>query len=151
MKILKKVIPSIVKKTLYGLYVKIGSFYRKYRILKYAKTYPLIKNPRDIFPVLARISDASWNKMYTPEIFGICKERTMEAIFPELEFYSMKNATISLGSDIISTEHGVWWDKYNEEDFMTYVLLLTTMLLVIHLTLLESFHQGNSNLFVERL
>lgn len=119
MKLLKKVIPSIVKKTLYGLYVKIGSFYRKYRILKYAKTYTLIKNPKDIFPVLARISDASWNKMYTPEIFGICKERTMEAIFPELEFYSMKNATISLGSDIILTEHGVWWDKYNEEDFMT--------------------------------
>lgn len=100
-------------------YIYVYKCWRYVQAKTNSKKYPLIKKPSEYFPVIASVCGESWNTMYTPEIFGICKERELVAKFPEFEFYSIKDASIRLGSDIILSAKGAWWDKYNEEDFLT--------------------------------
>lgn len=112
-------ITAALKRIIIWLLRLPGDCHRLIRILLFSKEYNLIKKPSEVFPVVAHISDTTWNTMYTPEIFGICKERTMIASYPEIEFYSINNAIIRTDSDIFLSDQGAWWDKYNEEDFLT--------------------------------
>jgi len=92
---------------------------RKIYVLLYCKQYKLIKRPEDIFKVLYRIKEETWEHSYTPTVFEIVKEREIIAKYPVQEIYQMENAIICAGSDIVLTEKGAWWDKYNDEDFMS--------------------------------
>lgn len=95
---------------------------RFFRILLFKKTYIIIKQPSSIFEIVAHIQDETWNTMYTPEIFEISKERILIAKYPEIVFYNIERGVINVGSDIVLTDKGAWWEKYNEEDFTTLAL-----------------------------
>lgn len=92
---------------------------RKVRTYMFKQSYSIIKKPSEEFDIVAHIQDASWNTMYTPEIFDISKERKLVAKYPSIDYYRINNGVININSDIVITEKGVWWEKYNEEDFVT--------------------------------
>lgn len=93
-----------------------------FRVLLFKKTYRIIKDPSQVFDIVAHIQDATWNTMYTPEIFEISKERVLIAKYPSIDYYKINNAVVSVNSDIVVTEEGIWWEKYNEEDFVTLAI-----------------------------
>lgn len=105
----------LLKDTYYALY----SLYVRFLNCFLRKKYYLVKKPEQAFEVVRTIQGRTWNTMYTPEIFELSKERTITAIYPELEFYRIPNAVISLESDVIRTNDTAWWDKYNDEDFVS--------------------------------
>lgn len=117
--LLKRIIPSPIKKMVRFIIKYVCKLYNLYRNALYSKEYRLIKNPDEVFKIAYHVADETWNTMYTPELFNIAKERTIVAKYPSLNFYSIPNATINQDSDIVLTEHGAWWDKYNDEDFIT--------------------------------
>lgn len=83
----------------------------------HTKTYRIIKNPDDVFTILHHIQDETWVKMYIPEIYDSSKERIVEGKYPSENFYLIPNAIVSVGSDLVLTSNGVWWDKYYDDDF----------------------------------
>ena len=95
---------------------------RKFRSIFFNKSYIIVKNPSEVFDVVAHVQDATWNTMYTPEIFEISKERKLVAKYPSIDFFSIKNGIVNINSDIVVTDKGAWWEKYNEEDFVTLAL-----------------------------
>ena len=84
-----------------------------------SKKYTLIKDPSNVFEVVSVVQGKTWNTMYTPEIFGLSKERTITAVYPELEFYRINDAILTYESDTVRWKNYVWWDKYNDEDFVS--------------------------------
>lgn len=85
----------------------------------YGEKYAIIKRPSGVFETLYHIKDRTWELMYTPEIYEICKERTITARVPAQDIYLIKDATVCAESDLVLSNIGAWWDKYNEEDFVT--------------------------------
>lgn len=89
--------------------------------LKDCVCYPLIKHPEDVFESLYHIKDKTWEKMYAPAVFGRAKERVIECAHPAQDIWLVKNGIVSQDSDVVLSEYGAWWDKYNDEDFITRV------------------------------
>jgi hypothetical protein len=101
-----------------GAYRRVMAFYERCHY----KDYILVKNPNERFECLYHVSDASWNPLYTPEIYDIAKENQMIVKFPAIDIFRIPGAIVNLCSDIVIDGDYAWWDKYNEEDFLTLAL-----------------------------
>ena len=112
LKPIKSYLPSCV----FDQYRKLKKWF--YYLL-YGEKYLIIKKPQDVFEVLYHIKDRTWEVMYTPEIYETCKERTIIASVPAQDIYLVKEAIVCAESDLVLSSIGAWWDKYNEEDFVT--------------------------------
>ena len=86
------------------------------------KKYPIIKRPDQELNLYCHINDARWETAYLPEIYGIAKEREITCAWPEENFFLIKNAVVCYDSDIVITPKGVYWSKYNEDDFTSGAL-----------------------------
>lgn len=87
--------------------------------LRNCEKYKIIKSPTDTFDSLLHIKDKTWETMYAPAVYGRAKERIIHCTHPSQDILLIKNAIITQDSDLVLTEHGAWWDKYNDEDFMS--------------------------------
>jgi len=111
-KILKNIVKSIVPNS------KWQQWRDNYKLSK-ACQYPLIKHPENYFDCLYQIKDISWETMYAPAVFGRAKERTYICSSPRQDIWLIPNTIVCQDSDIVRCEKGVFWDKFNEEDFIT--------------------------------
>ena len=84
--------------------------------------YRIIKPTEECFEKLCRIKPETWDKAYYPPLYGHTKEKYMEILTPEQYAIQINNAYISADSDVVITDDGVYWDKYNEEEFMTFAM-----------------------------
>ena len=96
---------------------------RKYlRVMRqkiYAKKYQIIKYPKQEMTVYKHICDSEWYDSFSPELYNLCKEKKVVAKFPEIDIYCLENASVREGSDLVVFEEKVWWDKYDEYEFVT--------------------------------
>ncbi|RHJ47601.1 glycosyltransferase family 61 protein [Bacteroides sp. AM10-21B] len=106
--------PRWVQKTWHSL---------KKRILRLiSPTYLIIKNPTDVLEKVYKVKDDTWENSYYPECYGHCKEQHLSVFSPEEFIFKEKNAVISVESDVVITSKGVYWDKYNDEEFLTWAI-----------------------------
>lgn len=109
---LKSFVKRIVPKSIWQVL-------RQKRNRKLSVRYPLIKMPETVFERVYHIKDVTWEKMYAPAVFGRAKERTFEVISPSQDIWLVRDAIVSQDSDVVRCQEGAWWDKYNDEDFIT--------------------------------
>lgn len=85
-------------------------------------TYNIIKEPNTQFHKLCLVSPESWDVAYYPPLYGHTKEKRIEIYSPAQYALLLDNARISANSDIVLTDKGVYWDKYNDEEFVTFAM-----------------------------
>lgn len=82
--------------------------------------YSIIKNPEDHFPKVCKVKDATWEKTYYPQLYGHCKEQCLEVLHPAQYFMEIENAMVYCDSDVVITDKGAYWDKFNDDEFVTW-------------------------------
>lgn len=96
-----------------------------YRIKNYiiyclrSKKYTFIKDPNSVFDVLYQIKGETWETSYSPEIYGLTKQKEIIVKYPSQYIYGVKKGIVTTDSDLVLTEDGAWWDKYNSFSFMS--------------------------------
>ena len=85
-----------------------------------SERYDIVSNPNEVFEKIYKVKDASWEDTYYPECFGHCKEQHLQVWIPEEYIYKVKNGIINANSDVVITDKGVYWCKYNQEEFVTW-------------------------------
>ena len=85
-----------------------------------AVVYPIIKEPKKFFEVVAVVKEESWEKTYYAECYGHNKEQQLEVLSPEDIIFKIKDGIVIEGSDVVVTEQGAYWGKYNQEEFVTF-------------------------------
>ena len=85
-------------------------------------TYPIVHNPNEVFEQVYKIKDEAWEDSYYPACYGHCKEQHLEVFVPAEYIYKTKKGIVSRDSDVVITEHGAYWEKYNDEEFVTWAI-----------------------------
>lgn len=98
----------------------VPSFVKEYRRKKRIRKYPIIKNVTEAFPVLFKAKEESWDEMWYPSLYKHNKEYSLLAYSPALYTVEIPNAVVSCYSDVVITDKGVYWDKFNDEEFITF-------------------------------
>lgn len=84
--------------------------------------FKIIKDKGEGFEKLCQVKPESWDKAYYPPLYGHSKEKWMEILTPAQYAIRIPKAVINANSDIVLTENGAYWDKYNDEEFMTFAI-----------------------------
>ena len=111
---------NIVINSLKKIRSRFKQLVRKYN----AVVYPIIKEPKKFFEVVAVVKEESWEKAYYAECYGHNKEQQLEVLSPEDIIFKIKDGIVIEGSDVLVTEQGVYWGKYNQEEFTTFLIPL---------------------------
>lgn len=98
----------------------VPNFIKRFRHKLRTRTYPIIKDAIKVFPVLCQVKEGTWEEMIYPPLYRRTKEQYMKVYTEPQYAFEIPNAIINSDSDTIVTEKGVYWDKYNEEEFMTW-------------------------------
>lgn len=88
----------------------------------HTKTYPIIKEAEQVFEVVSCVKNESWEIACYAECYGHNKEQQLEVYSPKDLILKIKNGIIAEGTDVVITENGVYWGKYNQEEFSTYLV-----------------------------
>lgn len=110
-KIIRRCIPQFVIKGVRKKWSKLIS-----------KTYPIIINPNEAFETFYKVKEDTWEHSYYPACYGHCKEQHLEVFVPAEYIYKIKNAIISCESNVVLTDKGVYWEKHNQEEFVTWAM-----------------------------
>lgn len=102
------------------LYNLLPDIFKRWYLLKKSKEYPIIKKPNSILNVAKQAKGHTWEKTYYAPLYGHCKEQCLEVTHPIQSMYFENNVIVNTDSDIIITDKGVFWDKYNTEEFVTW-------------------------------
>ena len=113
-----------LNKKIYDSSPKWAKFYwhalKKLVLWSSSSQYPIIKDPNDILDKVYKIKDDTWEDSYYPECYGHCKEQHLEVFSPCEYIFKERKAIVSVESDIVITSKGVYWDKFNNEEFITW-------------------------------
>ena len=85
-----------------------------------SRTYPIILNPNEVFEEVYKVKDDSWEDSYYPECYGHCKEQHLQVFIPAEYIYKTKKGIVCCNSDVVLTEQGAYWEKFNNEEFITW-------------------------------
>lgn len=85
-----------------------------------AKTFRIIQNPEDVFEVVYKIKGETWEDTCYPECYGHSKEMHLTVNSPAEYIFKESNVYVSEASDAIITPKGVFWSKFNNEEFVTW-------------------------------
>lgn len=88
----------------------------------FSQKYPIVLYPNEAFERVYKIKDDSWEDTYYPEHYGHCKEQHLQVFIPAEYIYKTSNGVISAESDIVLTDKGVYWEKFNTEEFVTWAI-----------------------------
>ena len=66
----------------------------------------------DVFERIYEIKPDTYENIHIPDIYKLSKKYEIEAFSPSMGIYSVKNAKISLNSDVTVVDGKVLWDKY---------------------------------------
>lgn len=98
----------------------IPNYIKRIRRKILATNYCIIKKPETVLEIAFKIKDETWEDSYYPECYGHCKEQHLSVYNSAQYIYTANNAVIVSDSDVVITDLGVYWDKYNEEEFITW-------------------------------
>lgn len=106
-------------------YLNFASCIVPQKIKRYIKNtlsvkYPIIKSPNEVFEVLCKVKPDTWDKAYYAPLYGHSKEKSMEIFTPAQYAIKINDAIINADSDVVITDKGAYWEKHNEEEFMTF-------------------------------
>ena len=87
-----------------------------------SKTYPIIVNPNETFELFYKVKDDTWEDTYYPPCYGHCKEQHLKVFIPAEYIYKIPGAIVSDNSDVVLTNDGVYWEKYNQDEFVTWAM-----------------------------
>lgn len=93
---------------------------KDYRKKLLTSPYPIVKNPNEVFNKVYKVKEETWEDSYYPECYGLCKEQHLVIKDKKRYIYSADNSIAVASSDAIITSHGVYWDKFNDEEFCTW-------------------------------
>ena len=97
---------------------KVVKWYKKIN----SETYPIVLNPNEVFEIFYKVKDDTWEDSYYPACYGHCKEQHLEVFVPAEFIYKIKNAIVTYESDVVLTSKGVFWEKYNQDEFVTWAI-----------------------------
>ena len=83
----------------------------------FKESYSIINDPIHMFPVVYKIKEDSWEKLFVSEVFKISKEYSVECYCGAQYVLAVDDARVSSQSDIVVTPKGVLWDKYYKSSF----------------------------------
>ena len=98
----------------------IPNFIIHYYKLAKSTAYPIVLKPENFFERVYTVKDESWEYASYPECYGHCKEQCLEVFAPAEYIYKTDNGIVSLNSDVVITNKGAYWGKYNTEEFVTF-------------------------------
>ena len=90
------------------------------RYIFFSKKYYIVCNPNETFCKLCTIKEDSWEDSYCPPNYMHSKEQHLSVFKPAQYIYKTDNGVVFCGSDVVITSKGVYWYKYNEEEFLTW-------------------------------
>ncbi len=85
-----------------------------------SKTYRIIQNPEKEFEVVHKIKGETWEETCYPECYGHSKEMHLTVFSPAEYIFKERNVLVSAASDAIITTKGVFWSKFNNDEFVTW-------------------------------
>jgi capsular polysaccharide biosynthesis protein len=85
-----------------------------------SKSYSIVLNPDETFEKIYMVKDVSWEDSYYPECFEHCKEQHLKVYIPAEYIYKEPNGIVSAESDVVITDKGAYWEKFNKEEFVTW-------------------------------
>lgn len=88
----------------------------------YTDVYPIVIKPNEIFEMVYKIKDDTWEDTYYPEHYGHCKEQHLRVYVPAEYIYKTHNGIVSSDTDVVLTEKGAYWEKFNTEEFVTWAI-----------------------------
>lgn len=88
-----------------------------------SKSYPIIKHPEKIYPVVFHIKDATWETMCQPEAYHIFKQWTLEQYHAAQDILQIVDCNIRDNSDMVETKDGIVWDKVYTDIFSKMIPL----------------------------
>lgn len=93
----------------------------KYIIIRlFSKKFNILLDPNKEFNTIYKIKPDTWEDSYYPACFGHTQEQHLK-IYKNAEYiFQTTNAVVSCNSDIVQTKKGVYWYKYNEEEFLIW-------------------------------
>lgn len=86
----------------------------------HARAVRIILDPQAVFEVVYKIKDETWEDTCYPECYGHNKEMHLTVYSPAEYIYKGRNAIVNASSDTIITSQGVFWSKFNNEEFVTW-------------------------------
>ena len=98
-------------------------YFKHLRLVYYKSTgckLKLITDPKKSLEVVCKIKDATWEDSYYPECYGHCKEQHLSVFTKEEYIFKASDAIVCNDSDVVITNEGVYWDKFNNEEFITW-------------------------------
>ncbi len=85
-----------------------------------SKQYDLILDPNTKFKRIFEIKKNTWEDSSYPACYMHSQEQHLKVFKPAEYIYEEKDATVFLDSDVVLTDKGVYWYKYNQEEFLTW-------------------------------
>lgn len=109
---------SILRNIFSSVKKYIPESFRQILKMKASERWSIIEKPENIFETIYHIKDATWEEMEMPEVWELSKRYAFSMYHPQQNILSIPNATICAGSDIVRTDKGIVWDKYDMQIFV---------------------------------
>lgn len=109
-------LPGFIVKPGHVLIVELNKLARRQK----SKTYRIVQNPEKELHVVHQVKGPTWEEICYPECYGHSKEMHLTVFSPAEFIFEEKNAIINANSDAVITDKGVYWDKFNQEEFVTW-------------------------------
>lgn len=82
--------------------------------------HSILIEPEKSLNIVSTVKEANFEDSFYPECFEHCKEQHLEVFIPAEYMFLEPNASVNLNSDVVITEKGVYWEKFNIEEFLTW-------------------------------
>ena len=115
-KAIKKIIPDFIVKPGHVMINELRNLVRRHR----SKTYRIVQGPENELCIVHKVKDPTREEICYPECYGHSKEMHLTVFSPAEFIFEEKNVIVNANSDIVITDKGVYWDKFNQEEFVTW-------------------------------
>ena len=82
--------------------------------------YPIVQNPEKLFEIVYKVKDETWEDTYYAECYKHNKEQHLVVYAPAEFIFKTKEGIVNADSDVIITNYGAYWSKFNQEEFVTW-------------------------------
>lgn len=108
----------ITRMKIFAVNTVLNSKVAKNYIRKHRCEYKnLLYSPKDKYPILYHVKDDTYETIYRSETFKLCKRAEWEAYSPAIDILEIRNAKISMRSDVVIDGDWVIWDKLDSPLF----------------------------------
>lgn len=116
--LIKKLVKRILPSGLIRLIRLVREKKRKWQSV----TYPIVQYPESEFETVSKIKDETWEDTYYAEGYRHNREQHLQVFSPALYIFRTCKGVVNANSDVVLTDKGAYWCKYNQDEFLTWAV-----------------------------